>query len=442
MLKLFVCGFLLIPIIGFAQNCNDFSNYPEGEEKAKAQHVIYRDFMDKEQYDDAFSIWQKLYSYSPAANTYHYIDGVTLYRHFIENATTETEINDFIDKIVDLYEQRLACKVYKNEGVVYELMAYDLYNLGFDNNEKLFKTFQKALELNGNKTSPYILEYFSEYTIYLFSNDLLSKEITRETYYSIEKIIKANPNNKEYQEAWKFIEETFKPYKSYFLTCNDWIEELKPIYEADKDNPEVFRDILKQLLINGCKRGNPFMEELIKEDSMHIDREPGCTEYNPDFYGIRLMKMGNDSAAIPYLKEAIFYRNTPIARKGNASYYLARIYHSKIQYDSARIYYQITADLKPNWGEPYLQIGRMYASSVRVCGNNNDFEKGVIVCAAIEMWKKAKEVEENIDSVDNLINKYILYVPTKAQATENGYKENDKVKIGCWIDETTELILR
>lgn len=434
-LKLFVC-LLLLPIISFAQNCNDFSNYPEGEEEAKKQHLIYRDFMDKEQYDAAFPIWQKLYKYAAAANMYHYIDGVTLYRYRIENATTEIEIDDFIDKIINLYEQRLACKIYKNEGVVYEAMAYDLYDLGYDNDEKLFKIFQKALELNANKTSAYVLEYFSEYTIYLFSNDLLSKEITRETYYSIEKIIKANPNNKEYQEAWKRIEEEFKPYKSYFLTCNDWIEELKPTYEADKDNPEVFRDVLKQLFENGCPKEHPLMMELMKKDSLQgiKERRSDCyyPSHNPDY-----------SNAIPYLKEAIKSPKMSKDRKANVCYYLGKVYHKKMQYDSARYYYQNAADFKPDWGEPYLQIGKMYASSVRACGNNDAFQQGIIVCAAIEMWKKAKQIDESkTEEAERLINRYLGSVPTRKQAIENGYKKGERVEIGCWIGGSTKLILR
>ena len=305
--QLFAILILLTVQVSFAQNCKDFSNYPDGEHEGKKQHVLYRNLMDKEQYETAFPKWKKLYKYSPAGNAYHFIDGITLYKYHLENGRSEAEIDTYIENIVRIYEHRLACKVYDEKGIVLESMAIDLYDIGYNDDQKLFDIFQEALDMNGNKTDYFLLLYFAEHITYMFSNELLDKETTRKTYFQLKKIIKSNSNNQDYQDAGKSIEKTFEPYKTYFLTCEDWIEELKPKYLADAENPEIFRSVLMQLFENGCKRGNPFMEELIKKDSIYASnfQEVDCTlrVHSCCQFGIQLYAKGDLENATFYLKK-------------------------------------------------------------------------------------------------------------------------------------------
>ena len=87
----------------------------------------------------------------------------------------------------------------------------------------------------------------------------------------------------------------------------------------------------------------------------------------------------------------------------------------------------------PNSGKAYLEIGRTYASSGKICGTGTDFKSHTIVWAAVDTWKKAIAVDENIrEDAQALINKYSQYMPTKQELFMNGVKIGKKYKIACF----------
>ena len=122
---------------------------------------------------------------------------------------------------------------------------------------------------------------------------------------------------------------------------------------------------------------------------------------------------------------------------------LGIIYHKKQVYDTAQIYYQAVADLKPNWGYPYLQIGKMYVSKIPECAKNDSFQAGVIICAALDMWEKAKTVDPSlIKEANQLIEKYKKDIPTNEDAFQRGVKEGDVINVPCLDGVKTKLRLR
>ena len=117
--------------------------------------------------------------------------------------------------------------------------------------------------------------------------------------------------------------------------------------------------------------------------------------------------------------------------------------HKKGQYGTARTHYNAAANNRPGWGDPYLQIGKMYASSVRSCGNNDGFQQGVVVCAALDMWAKAKSVDGSVaGEANSLIGKYSGSVPTKEDAFQRGVKAGQSASVGCWIGGSATVRLR
>lgn len=443
-----VCTFIANGV--FAQDCADFSAFPGGEEKGKKVHVLYHDLVKKENYEEAFPMWEQLMENSPGGHVYHFIDGVIMYKAFIErDADDEAKVLEDKEIIVKLFEQRITCMSPErgDKGAVLENMAYSLSEIAYDDIDKTLATYEAAIEENGNKTSAYILAYYADHAIFMYGNNVMEKDKIREIYMTLEAIKDANTDNTAYADNWAYVEDYYLPYVDGIFDCGFFMKKLKPEYEKDADNYKVFRPILKTLLQKGCSQEDPFIAELIVKDTKQgeIERLAAIEKWKtdePDKYGLYLKQNGRADEAIEFLENGI-KMDVGGDRLSDANYALAQIFHQKGQYGKARGYYNAAASNKPGWGDPYVEIGKMYASSVNSCGNSDGFQMGVVACAAIDMWGKAKSVDGSVSGEANsLIGKYSAYVPTKEDAFQRGIKEGQSASVGCWIGGSATVRVR
>ena len=100
------------------------------------------------------------------------------------------------------------------------------------------------------------------------------------------------------------------------------------------------------------------------------------------------------------------------------------------------------ANLKSDWGEPFLILGDIYVASANSCGNNN-LERGAVYWVAVDMFKKAKSVDDILSSKANKrISTYSKYFPSKEDCFFDNLSSGDNYKVGCWIDKSTKVRTR
>ena len=469
--SMMILGSMCFVTTAFAQDCNDFANFPGGEEEGKKVHVLYRDLMDKENFEEAFPMWEKLYTHSAAGHPYHYIDGVTLHTDLalktdeaVAEANEAEEVDEvaitaleekaeaYKQKVVDIYESRLACEVYKDKGTVLEAMAYSMSEVSYQDFEKTLATYKAAVEENGNNTSPYILAYYADHVIWMYGNDLTDKETARNVYLTLEAIKDANADNEEYSDNWEYVEEYYKDYEGSIFDGAYFLKKLRPVYEQDADNPDVYRPILEKLLEKGCSKNEPFVRELIVKDSIYIAKKNAALaeedkRNNPDRYGRTLMLQGDNEGALPYFEKAIAKEDLSPERRANSNFYLAGIYHRRggsSNFAKARTYYEAAAKLKPGWGEPYYQIGVLYASSGPLCGPGTGWKSQVVIWPAMDMWNKAINSgdAEAAAKAKKKIAYYRQFLPTTEDAFQQGKKNGGSYFVPCWIQRSTTIRLR
>jgi len=126
-----------------------------------------------------------------------------------------------------------------------------------------------------------------------------------------------------------------------------------------------------------------------------------------------------------------------------AKYHLtvAKIYYGELkQYSKARSAAREALKHKPNWGDPYLLIGKLYASSGSLCGTGTGWNSQVVTWPAIDKWRKAKQVDSSVSKEANkLIGRYQQYMPSVEDIFQRGLKQGDAYKVPCWIQERTTI---
>ena len=118
---------------------------------------------------------------------------------------------------------------------------------------------------------------------------------------------------------------------------------------------------------------------------------------------------------------------------------IAKIYYRDLKnYPKSRKYALDAAKEKPRWGEPYMLIGNLYASSGPLCGTGRGWESQVVTWAAIDMWTKAKNVDtKSLGEANSLINRYKQYMPKREDIFFRQIEAGDSYFVPCWIQEST-----
>ncbi|MEZ4981593.1 MAG: tetratricopeptide repeat protein [Saprospiraceae bacterium] len=353
----------------------------ESDRKSEAEdaHVVYRGHIKENNFDAAFPYWEKAYTIAPAADgqrSFHFSDGVEIYLHKFKNATDEAQKKEFAQKIMDLYDQWVKCYP-KEKGYARGRQAYNMFYTLQSDYQKLNEVLKEALEAGGQKSEYIILDPYAHVSVWMFQNNLMEAEEARKIHTALVELADYNIANDKtygpyYQQAKDAMLGTFATIERDIFDCDYFKNKYLPQYKADPENKEVYREVYKQLVKGGCDKTDPIVYEIFLKDSIATMED--FKTNNPGYYANELYKQGQFEEAIAKYEEAISKEDD--AEK-LADYHLAiaSIQFRKLnRYSAARSSALQAAKLKPNWGQPYMLIGDMYAQSSSSCGSNA-FEK-------------------------------------------------------------------
>lgn len=459
---------ILTMTVGFANaQCESWVGKPN-ETKIKEAHVLYRGLakgktaaelaaLDDVNFGIVYDNWKAAYEGAPAADgnrSYHFTDGVDILEAKKSRAgTSEEEKTALNEQIIQLWASLGECFPDK-KGLGLGRKAYAMFympNYGY--RPSTLKAFEEALENGGNDVEYIILEPLGQLVNYLFKNgqveqsearDLLIKAIELADYN-----IENNATYKAYYESAKArMELAYKESEGDIFDCAYFKEQLIPVYEENKDSLDVLKYVYLKLIAQGCDTTDAKIEE-VKETyealaaKINAERQAEFLKNNPAVWANDLYKEDKFEEAIAKYEEAIA-QETDNEKKGEYYFSIASIQFRKLgQKATARATAYKAAELKPNWGRPYLLIGDMYASSTSC--RDDSYGKGIIVLAAINKYAYAKSIDSDPDVVDDANRKIGLYngsIPLREEAFQRGHSDGTSLSTGCWIGETVSLRTR
>ena len=139
-----------------------------------------------------------------------------------------------------------------------------------------------------------------------------------------------------------------------------------------------------------------------------------------------------------YYTEAI-EQEEDLRRKANSYMGLAYVNQKMGALSAAKSNCLKAGQLRKDWGNPYLYLATLYAEAAGTCGANA-VEKNAVYWAAINKLSYARSIDPSIaNKAAKLISAYTQQIPDKGISFQLGYKEGDKINIGCWINETVSV---
>jgi len=152
---------------------------------------------------------------------------------------------------------------------------------------------------------------------------------------------------------------------------------------------------------------------------------------------------GRYQDAIDCYKEYVDGAQDP-AKKAQYNLRIAKIYYAHLKnFPKARDYARLALRDKPNYGEAYMLIGKLYASSGPLCGPGRGWDSQIVTWPAIDMFEKARQVDASVAAEANrLITTYSRYMPSIEDIFQRQLSEGQSFQIGCWIQEKQRSGLR
>lgn len=417
-------------------------NTAANPDKALEEFVLYRDFMKADDWKNAFEKWQYVYEHAPAADgkrTTVFTDGMKFYEHFMAADTSKRE--EYIGKIFKLYDEMEKC--YPEGGLVTGLKAFDYFFKYPEriSKEEQFKLFKKSIEMDKGEPRYFILNPLTSLLVDLTLEEKIPLAEAQQYNRMIRDAIARGLAECQGSDCdnWNIINE-YAPARleglesiEDFYDCTYYKTKYYPDFEADPQNCDVIMNVYSRLRWGKCPETDPQLQALdaAYNENCRTAAGPSCND---------LLRDGKYRDAVKCLEEAL-PNLTDSKAKAQYNYIIAQIYFAYLRnYSRARQYAYEAARQRPGWGEPYLLIGTMYASSGPLCGPGRGWESQVVVWPAIDMWNKAKSVDSGVASQANrLIGQYTQYMPTSEDIFQRLKKPGDSYFVGCWIQESTTI---
>jgi tetratricopeptide (TPR) repeat protein len=433
-----------------SDECLKFSDLSEAEsDQVSDNYSVYRDRIKENNFQEAYPLWKDVYQKAPKTNgriDYVFRDGIKIYTAF-HKATTDSILQQkYVDTMIMIYGKAVVCFPEKKSYYLSKQGVDMFYKYrGSMNDKEIYGQLKTAISLDKEAAKVSSIIPLSSLNFRLYADEKISREDARTTLDNINGIVKMNIENCEDEKncnAWTQVEQyTLELNNRFenqngFYDCDFFMEKYYAEFEAAPNDCELIEELYRRLKKANCATDNSKMVKLV--DTFKGNCMKPTTD--PD------LACGRENMENEDYKEAIkcyqrYVNNTEnVDAKANFNLRIAKIYFLYIRnFPKARVYARTAAELKPNWGDPYILIGKLYAGSGSLCGPGTGFESQVVTWAAIDKWNEAKRIDPNtVDQANKLINIYSKYMPSKEDVfSRPKINEGEAYQVKCWIKEKT-----
>lgn len=393
------------------------------------------EFMKINLYDYALPSWREVFANCPASSRNIYLYGVRIFKEKIEKEKDPALLQNYIDTLMLVYDKRI--ENFGQEGLVLGKKGVDLLKYRNDAISEVHGMLGKSIRLTGKTAEESVLVTYMHTSVVLFKAGKIQGQEVIDNYLVIVDILnqKITAGDKDQAgTALTNVENIFS--ESSAGSCTDLVTIFTPRYNQNTGDIELLKKITSLLEKRGCEDS-----ELFAGASENLYKlEPSArAAYN---LARLFVKREEFQKSVEYYKKAVELADND-EDKANYLYQLALLEFSKFdQYASARTHASEAARLKSGWGDPYILIGNLYASSSKIC-NENELAQSSVFWAAVDQYIKAKTVDASKTSEANeLISRYAQYFPNVEDAFFYGYQEGQEYTVGCWINEKTKVRTR
>jgi tetratricopeptide (TPR) repeat protein len=440
-LLLFAFGLAVFP--GSAQQLNITENPKYGADSVSRLECANNlstmsEFMKINLYDYALPAWKKVFSDCPESSKNIYLYGVKIYRAKLDNTSDPDARAGALDTLMLVYDKR--AQYFGQEGLVLGRKGLDLFKYDREQIRESYDLLKRSMEMSKASTEPAVMVTLMQISNALFRSDVIEGRELIDNYLLSEDNLNKRMNaagGKYRAQSEKALANIYAIFaNSGAADCATLVEIFGPKFEKTPEDLEFLKKLTSLLIDQDCEDS-----ELFASSSENLYRlEPSSlAAYN---LAKLFFKKEEFDKSVSYYEEAIQSEADPVTR-AKYQYELGLIQFSKYNdFARARSLAREAISNNPEWGQPYILIGNLYASSSSQCGEN-EFEKSTIFWVAVDKFIRARAVDASVsEEASELINKYTQYFPNVEDAFFYGFEDGQSYTVECWINESTSVRTR
>ncbi len=446
-IKIFTAGIIvLFSAQAFAQKgVEDGSKYGHGEDSLRCLKnlSLFTEYVKQKSYADAIPSWEIAFNECPLASSKIYTDGIKIMDWRLSKEKDKAKREELIQKLMGIYDQRIKYmgdhRKY-NETYLLGRKAIHLLNYKSDSPESrkvAQEWFEKSIAGQGVGSEVAVVATYMMNTMDMYRADQVNAEVVVNNYIKVSNLltdqIKAEKKEKDKEQIAGVKETVEKLFASSGVADCETIERIFTPQLAEKKADLDWLKMVNKLLA----RANCEDAQLLYDvsESLHAI-EPSSSSA----YGLARMylKTQDLDRSVEYYNEAIKLEEES-DQKGTLHYQLGLIKFNQGKLNEAKTNAEKAISFRPDWGDPYILIGNLYAVSANNFGTN-EFEHKTAYWAAVDMFQKSKSIDPKVtDKANELINIYSQHFPGLEEIFFQGFKEGDSYTVGGWIGVSTKI---
>ena len=400
----------------------------------------YKEYLKQGNNAEAIGPWRNAYAICPVTASQNLlIDGQKLMRWAYGKTKDAKARAGYIDTLMRIYDQRVATYP-KNAVSALNNKAIDIVNFKWndDNPQAVYDQMKDIFEKTGNQASDLVYVKLMETATSLYTSGAIDAEQIMTDYTAISERMGAAlaaKDDAKLRKAQKDVETLF--LGCGVANCDNMLALLTPRYEANPDDEETVRTVVKMLNSADCLDSDLYLKAV---ESLY-SKDPSS---NTAYLLYRLYSRKEDtSRAVRFLQEAINTSEGDAQQQAN--YYLEL---GSYNYKKAGNYVAAVAAAKKAAalsdeckGRAYLLIGTIWGT-VR-CGGN-EVESVQHFWVAYDYVNRAKAADPSLTAEANgLAGQYAAYFPNKADAFMYDLTNGQSCTVTCaGLSETTTVRLK
>jgi hypothetical protein len=392
----------------------------------------YREFFKIKVYEMAKQPWAKAFDNCPGASQRMYVDGVSLYRSFIEDAPEGPVREGLIDTLLLIYDRRM--EHFGDEGNVLGRKGIDqlTYRGGeMDQVQDAYETLKKSIEIEGSDSREPVMLAFLTAGIMLNRENMLETPVIFDDYAMLSGLLDSlEKRSPRWERSRKKMNEML--LKEGILSC----ETLEAYYathiEQNKDNKDYLEKAIALHDESGCNRSDVYVTA-----SEYLYRlEPGPESAHK--LGILFILRNENGKAIAYLKEAVQGEAIDAETKAQWYYELALLSLSSEKHCEAIGYAREAIGLKEDFSAAYILLGDAYIASRDNLGD--DFRQRTAFWAAADKYRKAVLTDPSVEEqARQRLNASLEQYPDPEDVFFQDLKDGETYLVGGCINEKTTV---
>jgi tetratricopeptide (TPR) repeat protein len=395
---------------------------------------VYREFYRLKLYNDAVVPWREVFRDCPASSEKMYVDGVNMYRQFIEEAPDGPVKEGLIDTLMLIYDRRI--ENFGGEGNVLGRKGRDLLNYrrsNIDQVEAAYGMLRTSVELEEEKTQEAVMVLFISSGATLKKEGKLDNLQVLEDYFMVSGILERLEKR---SSRWTRTREAIDGIimNEDLLSCESLNDYFEPQFEQNQNDPAFLEKMIHYYSVSGCDRSDLFIAA--SENLYSI--QPGPQQAHN--LAVVFIARSEFEKAAGYLKEAVVGVDIDTDTRSEWFYELAIVSSANNDYCDAIAYAREAIALRDNFGDAYIALGDAIIASRSSLGD--DFQQRAAFWAAADQYAKAASVDPSVEpEASQKLSDYTGLAPGKEEVFFRDLNEGDPYHVeGCINVHTTVKI--